>query len=154
MQTLPTVYPCKSKEELSKQVLDVNKALADFYKNLPDELFSSKAIPDGWSIKRNMKHVISTNASFGLWIGLPTFILKLRGKPNANQPIIEALDPTNRHGITNYGVYEKSNSSDSGKKDKLLNLIQSSAEKVNSKMYVSSFRQISLKDYLVLLLIF
>lgn len=130
METLPTIYACKTKEELGKQVLDVNKSLANFYKNIPDEYFSSDAIPEGWSVCRNMKHVISTNITFAFWLGLPPFILKLRGKPKKNQPTVEQLDPTNRHGITYYGKYEKSKSFNPKQKEKLLALIESSAEKV------------------------
>lgn len=134
MQTLPTIYLCQNKEELFKQVLDVHKAIADFYRDLPDEFFFSKAIPDGWSIRRNMKHVISTNVTFGFWIGLPLFILKLRGKPKAKQPTVEALDPTNRHGITNYGKYEKSNSTNPRKKRILLKMIHASAQGLNKQI--------------------
>jgi hypothetical protein len=133
VKTLPILYPCKTKEELFKQVLDVNQAIADFYKSIPDDIFSGKAIPDGWTVKRNMKHVISTNANFGMWIGFPLFILKLRGKPKSKQPTIEQLDPTNRHGITNYGKYEKSNPNPK-EKEKLLLLIRSSAEKLNRQI--------------------
>ncbi len=133
VQKLPTIYPCKTKEELFKQVLEVNQAIADFYKNIPDDIFASKAIPDGWSVRRNMKHVISTNANFGIWVGLPPFILKLWGKPKASQPTIEQLDPTSRHGITNYGKYEKSNPNPK-EKAKLLLLIQASAEKLNGQI--------------------
>lgn len=130
VETLPTIYACKTKEELCKQVLDVNKSLANFYKNIPDEYFSSDAIPEGWSVRRNMKHVISTNITFAFWLGLPPFILKLRGKPKKNQPTVEQIDPTNRHGITYYGKYEKSKSFNPKQKEKLLALIESSAEKV------------------------
>ncbi|MBP7281662.1 MAG: DinB family protein [Leptospiraceae bacterium] len=131
MQTLPTIYECKTKEELYKQVLDVHQAIIDFYRAVPDEFFGSRAIPDGWTVRRNMKHVVSTNISFGFWVGLPSFILKLFGKPKTKQPTIEALDPTNRHGITDYGKYEKSNSANPKKKEMLLKLIESSAHKMN-----------------------
>ena len=134
VQTLPTIYPCKTKEELCKQVLEVNQALVNFYKELPDDVFVGDAIPDGWSVRRNMKHVISTNNSFAIWIGLPSFLLKLRGKPKAKQPTIEQLDPTNRHGITSYGKYQKNNSANSQEKAKLLQMILSSAEKVNRQI--------------------
>ncbi len=130
VQTLPTIYPCKTKEELCKQVLEVNQALVNFYKELPDDVFTGDAIPDGWSVRRNMKHVISTNNIFAKWFGLPTYILKLRGKPKAKQPTIEQLDPTNRHGITSYGKYQKNNSFNAQEKAKLLQLILVSAEKV------------------------
>ena len=65
-----------------------------------------------------------------LWFGLPSFLLKLRGKPKLEQPTIEQLDPTNRHGITNYGKYQKNNSANLQEKAKLLQMILSSAEKV------------------------
>ncbi len=134
MQTLPTIYECKTKEELYKQVLDVHKAIADFYRSLPDDIFGCRAIPDGWSVRRNMKHVISTNFAFGVWVGLPSFILKIFGKPKAKQPTIEALDPTNRHGITNYGRYERTKSPNPKKKEMLLRLIEKSAHKLNKQI--------------------
>lgn len=134
MQTLPTVYPCKTKEELQKQVLDVHQSIADFYRSLPDDIFGCRAIPDGWSVKRNMKHVISTNFIFGVWIGLPTSILKIFGKPKAKQPTIDEIVATNRLGITNYGRYENSKSANPEKKSLLLNKIMASAEKLNKQI--------------------
>jgi uncharacterized damage-inducible protein DinB len=131
VQTLPTIYQCNSKDELKTQVINVHKALAEFYKNLPDEIFESPAIPDGWSVKRNMKHVISTNNLFSILIGLPRFLFKLLGKPKSDQPTVEKLDPTNRHGITNYGNYTKSTSRHIQRKEKLLQAIIVSAEKIN-----------------------
>lgn len=134
MKPFPTIYPCQTKEELYKQVTDVHKAIADFYRSLPPELFDCHAVPDGWSVKRNMKHVISTNYSFGFWVGLPAFILKLRGKPKEKQLSIDAIVPTNRSGITNYGRYEKSHPIHLHRRDKLLEMIPISAEKLNGNI--------------------
>lgn len=135
MRTLPTIYPCKNKEEISKQVIEVHKAIADFYKNIPIEYFTNDAMPEGWSVRRNMKHVISTNSSFGLWIGLPKFILKIWRRPIQKQPTIEQLEPTNRRGITNYGKYEKNATTYlEEQKQKLLQSIEASAEKVTRQI--------------------
>ncbi|HMV42061.1 MAG TPA: DinB family protein [Leptospiraceae bacterium] len=133
MQTLPTIYPCKNKEDLAKQVIEVHKSIAEFYRSIPDEYFSGDAIPEGWTVRRNMKHVISTNGSFGFWIGLPKFIFKIWRKPSAKQPTIEQLEPTNRRGITYYGKYEK-NQANKEEKEKLLELINASAAKVASQI--------------------
>lgn len=134
MKNLPTIYQSKTKEELLKQVLDVHQAIAEFYRSIPEGYFESNAIPDGWSVRRNMKHVIGTNKAFGFFIGLPTFLLKILGKPKAKQPTVDQIDPTNRHGITNYGRYEKTNSANSLKKEKLLRSIQSSAIYINKQI--------------------
>jgi len=67
-------------------------------------------------------------------IGLPSFLLRLFGKPKAKQPTIEELNPTNRNGITDYGRYERSNSFNSKAKEMLLSEIEISAVKLNKQI--------------------
>lgn len=131
MSVLPTIYQCKTREELKTQITDVHKSLAEYYKSLPDDLFESIAIPEGWTIKKNMKHVVSTNGNFSVWIGLPCFFLKLLGKPKPKQLTVEQINPSNRPGITNFGKYGAPSSPKPKKKEKLLKAIICSAEKLN-----------------------
>jgi uncharacterized damage-inducible protein DinB len=128
MIALPIVIECKSKDEIIQQTMDVNRAIFNFYKEVPDNLLDSPAIPDGWSIKKNMKHVISTNNGLGrIWFSLPNFLLKLWFKPRIPQINIEKIDPTNRHGITDYGRYFPGRSHFE-EKEKLLSQILTSSE--------------------------
>lgn len=130
METLPIVHDCKTKEELIEQANSVHKAIAEFYKNIPDNLFNGEAIPDGWSVKRNMKHVVSTNVFFAKWIGLPAFILKRFPKPSEKQLNAQTMVVTNRKGITDYGKYNTSRHPHLFLKEKLLKAISASNEKL------------------------
>ncbi len=130
MYTLPTVHFSDNKEDLLKQVRYVHKEIVEFYKSTPDELFSTNPIPEGWSIKRNMKHVISSNKIFSIWIGAPRSFLKLFGKPKKATPSVDKIIPTNRLNITDYGKYSKNSPFPPGEKEKLIQGIFASAEKV------------------------
>jgi len=105
MIVFPTVNASETKSELIQQIKDVNDFLFQFYKDSPNQLFLSNAVPDGWSIKRNLKHCTSSNITFGWWIGLPPFFIKLLGKPKTDNVTMESIRATNRFGITDYGKY-------------------------------------------------
>lgn len=134
MIALPVVCACKTKEELIKQVKEVGNALVQFYKELPDELFSSPAIPDGWSIEKNMKHIVKSNNGLGLWIGLPKSVLKMRGTPNKEQPPVQELRPTNRPELFDYGQYAEPSKPNPFQKDFLLKRLRHSFEKLIPKI--------------------
>lgn len=137
MNPFPKVLSSETKSELIQQVKEVNDFLFQFYKDSPDLLFESSAIPEGWSIKRNLKHCTSSNYIFGWWIGLPVFILKLFGKPKNHHISIEAIKGTNRFGISDYGKYIESIQTNPIDKQKLLEEFKKSSEyfikKIDSK---------------------
>ena len=120
MIVFPSVHVSETKLELIQQIKDVNDFLYQFYKDSPNQLFFSNAIPDGWSIKRNLKHCTSSNFTFGWWIGLPPFFIKLLGKPKTVNVTIESIRATNRYGITDYGKYLPVNDFNTDEKNKLL----------------------------------
>jgi hypothetical protein len=132
MNSFPVVYDVNTKEELIIQVRSVNSSLIDFYMNVPEDLLFAEAIPSGWTVARNMKHVSSTNNSFSFWIGLPNFFLKYYSKPSLKQLSAAEIVPTNRPNISNYGTYYKLKSKNSNLEEKknLLDKIQFSNEKV------------------------
>ncbi|MCB1192702.1 MAG: DinB family protein [Leptospiraceae bacterium] len=131
MYTLPTVHFSENKEDLIQQVRDVHNAIVEFYRSTPDEFFTTDPIPEGWSIKRNMKHVASSNKIFSVWIGAPRFFLKLFGKPKKNPPPpVEKIIPTNRLNITDYGKYSRKRHNTPEDREKLVREILASAEKV------------------------
>ncbi len=134
MKQFPTVTYSETKEELIEQFISVHDFLYEFYKETPLGYFNSKGFPDGWSIKRNLKHVISSNYSFGIWIGIPTFILKLFGKIKKAHYNIDKVHPTNRKGITDYGRYLKSEKNSQLEKDKLLSQLKESCEHICKKI--------------------
>lgn len=120
MIVFPSVIASKTKLELIQQVMDVNDFLFQFYKDSPNHLFLSNAVPDGWSIKRNLKHCTSSNIYFGWWIGLPPLFIKLLGKPKKDKVSIERIRATNRFGITDYGKYLPGEEVKAEEKTKLL----------------------------------
>ena len=126
----PEIHHCKSKDEIIKQIQIAHEAIEQFYRNLPDDAFLANAIPDGWSVKKNMKHVSSTNNFFSLYISLPKFLLRLFGKPKTPQVPIEKLNPTNRPIVKDYGKYTKKDPFVSGEKEKYLKAIIDSSEKL------------------------
>ncbi len=131
MKALPVIYLCKTKEELLKQFNEVNRSLIQFYKDIPEEFYSHKAIPDGWTVERNIKHSISTNKIFTFWMSLPKFFLKLVGKPRTQIIDLSEIDPTNRHGISSYGKYEKTDKkSNPQKKETLLKDLEIAIQKL------------------------
>ena len=119
MKSFPNVHLSETKQDLIKQVTEIGNFLHEFYKETPDELFVSRAIPDGWTIKRNLKHVISTNISFGWWVGAPLFFLKLFGKVNHKQLSIDKIYPSNRK-LKDYGKYDPNDRSSQPNKIQLL----------------------------------
>jgi hypothetical protein len=120
MIVFPTVNASETKSELIQQIKDVNDFLFQFYKDSPNQLFLSNAVPDGWSIKRNLKHCTSSNITFGWWIGLPPFFIKILGKPKTDNVTMERIRATNRFGITDYGKYLTGEEVTSEEKTKLL----------------------------------
>ncbi len=130
MTLLPEIYSCKTKEEMLKQITDVHNAIVNFYREIPDNAFQKNAIPDGWSVKKNMKHIISSNYLFARYIGLPRFFIKLLGKPDSPQKAIDKISPTNRPSIKDYGKYTEREVYKLGLKEKLLQDITESSEKL------------------------
>jgi hypothetical protein len=134
MQAFPTVYPCSTKKDLMKQVTDVHKVLMEFYKSIPDDVFNSKGLPDGWSPKGNALHVIGSNNGFGLWLTIPSSVLKYFFKPRKIPHTIEELKATNRFGISNYGRYKESKPLSPEKREKIIQAILDSADKLNRRI--------------------
>lgn len=130
MNTLPTVHYSETREDLIQQIRDIHHAIVEFYKQTPNELFSTRPIPEGWSIKGNMKHVISSNKIFSSWIGAPGWFLKIFGKPKKKPLPIEKIVPTNRLNVTDYGQYTKHSPAKPGEKEKLIEGIYASTEKL------------------------
>jgi len=126
MTQFPNVEYNENKEDLIKQYNLINDFLYEFYKSTPLEYFNSKGYPEGWSVKRNLKHVISSNYSFGKWIGAPSSFLKLFGKVRKPHLLVDKIKPTNRNGITDYGRYLKSENNKQEEKDKLLQQLNES----------------------------
>jgi uncharacterized damage-inducible protein DinB len=134
VKTLPAVQNSTNKEDLSRQIREVHQALVDFYSEIPDTMLDSEAIPDGWTVKRNMKHIISTNMGFAFWIGLPAFILRLFPKPYPNQPTVEEIFVSNRKGNFDYGKYAKPGRPHPRHKEQLLKAILFSSEKLQKSL--------------------
>ncbi len=134
MTHFPTVTYSETKQDLINQFYSIHTFLYEFYKETPLEFFNSKGYPDGWSIKRNLKHVISSNYSFGIWIGAPSFFLKLFGKIKHSHRFVDKINATNRNGITDYGKYFKSESNQQSEKDELLKQLQESCEHICKKI--------------------
>jgi hypothetical protein len=127
------VHSCKTKAEVLEQLEAAQKAIMDFYRSVPYEKLNCPGVPEGWSPARNMKHVISTNKFFGLWIGLPAWFLRLFGKPDPRKTV-EASSPTNRPGITDYGTYPGSYPAKPGQKEELLRQIDESGKKFGARI--------------------
>lgn len=126
----PEIHHCKTKEAIFEQIQKTHEAIVNFYRSLPDDMLSSNAIPEGWSMKRNMKHVVGTNHFFAMFMSFPKFVFKLFGKPKSPQTPIEQLSPTNRPIIKDYGKYTKRDSFKTGEKEKILDSILKSSEKL------------------------
>jgi hypothetical protein len=143
MNHFPKVHSSETKMELIQQVKEVNDFLYQFYKDSPDLLFESSAVPEGWSIRRNLKHCTSSNYIFGWWIGLPVFILKLLGKPKIHEISIEAIKGTNRFGITDYGKYIESDKTNPLEKQKLLEEFNKSRDYFIKKIESKSIEELN-----------
>lgn len=132
--TFPVVYNCKTKEDLLRQISEVNDVIVEFYKKVPLNIPQKDAIPDGWSLKKNMKHVINSNNFFSKFIGLPKFLIKIFGKPKNPQIPLEKISPTNRPNITDYGKYTGKENFSTGEKEKIIQNILKSSEKLKNSV--------------------
>lgn len=120
MANFPSVQTVNNKEELILEVKRIHEFLYEFYEGIPIEYFNGNAIPEGWTPRQNLKHLISSNKYFGLWIGAPRFLLSLLGKPKEGQIPIEKISATNRKGIKDYGKYRKDPNPNPRDKEELL----------------------------------
>lgn len=132
MRILPQIYFADTKEKLLEEIDIVHKEIILFYREVPDELYSAIAIPDGWTVERNIKHIISSNRIFAKWLALPRFFLKLWIKPNPVQPKLEEILTTNRPKFFDYGKYIYKKSKKIKDKESLLTKVQESADKLKS----------------------
>lgn len=131
--SFPQIHSSPTKAGIISQIESTQKALLDFYRSFPDDKLNSPGVPEGWSAARNMKHVVSTYGYFGVWIGLPKWLLRLFGKPGLVKPV-EEQSPTNRPGITDYGTYPGKHPATPGQKEKLLARIEESGNKFRAKV--------------------
>ncbi|MBE7412444.1 MAG: hypothetical protein L6Q54_07970 [Leptospiraceae bacterium] len=159
--SLPEIHSCSNKEDLLKQIIDSHQALVNFYKEIPSTIFQDGAIPDGWSVKKNMKHVISSTNLFTLYLKLPKFFMKIFGKPKKNQKPIEEVVPTNRPNIKDFGKYTTAEIYKPREKEKIIQGILDSAEKLkksvekfseNELNNLSVFLGISLRNFILIVL--
>ncbi len=129
MQTLPILRHSRTIPDLENQIREVHRSLADFYRSVPLDLFTSDGVPEGWSAKRNLMHVTKTNFLIVIWSKLPKWVLRIWPKPN-NTDSLERLQATNRPGISEYGSYLKSEPFSEQEREKLIEKMLLSSEKV------------------------
>lgn len=129
MQTLPTVQFSRTVPELETQIRETHKSLADFYRSVPLDLFNADGKPEGWSPKRNLKHVTKTNNLILIWAKLPRWFIGLWPKPK-NTDSVEKLRPTNRPGLTEYGSYTKSDPFTEEERERMIEEMLLSSENV------------------------
>lgn len=128
MRALPTVVFSPTREDLLAQIDSVHEALVEFFREVPAEFLLSAGDPDGWSVAKNMGHIASTNRLMAHYIGMPTILLLLMGRPPREQPTVEDLRPTNRPHMHDYGCYHRGRSCRLPRRERALLAIANSAE--------------------------
>lgn len=101
---LPEIHNCSTKEEMVAETDRVRDGLLTYLESLPPEDLFMRAVPEGWSIYKNFLHSAKTNRFMAKYLGAPSMVLKLKGKP-AKKADITKISPTNRK-VSNYGHYE------------------------------------------------
>ncbi|MBW7857876.1 MAG: hypothetical protein H3C43_06225 [Leptonema sp. (in: Bacteria)] len=134
MTPLPTVVFSKTNAELIQQIGDIHNQLAAFYRSIPADRMMVDAEPRGWPAFKNIKHSASINKVFAFYVGLPVWLLRLRGKPRRPNVTLDILVPTNRPQITDHGSYPKGEPIDSNRLNTLLVELLRSSEKLKKSV--------------------
>jgi len=104
MQPLPNVHSCETRAQLIDQIELINEAVLRFLAEVPDELLTARAYPEGWTVARNVKHALGFQKFTAFYLGLPSWLLRLPGKARQPQKPIEKISATNREP-GDYGLY-------------------------------------------------
>jgi hypothetical protein len=129
VKELPELKDCKTKAEMIEQCDITCKAVLDFIDEVPEGYLRAKADPSGWTTEENLKHAATTLGIIASWVGAPTFILKLRGKPKIKTISLSKIPVTNRPTHYDYGSYPKPGKPAKHLKEKLKKLIVNKCEK-------------------------
>ena len=114
-----------------RQCDEVHRAIVDFLNEIPDELLSAPAYPEGWSAAKNMQHIIRSNRWFARYIGMPSWLFKLFGKPKKPNLKVEDLRATNCPRNFDYGSYPTPAAVKEGLKERLAADLLESARAMN-----------------------
>ncbi|MBE7439277.1 MAG: DinB family protein [Spirochaetales bacterium] len=87
-----------------EQIDSVNEAILRFLAEVPDELLAAPAYPEGWTVARNVKHALGFQKFTAFYLGLPSWLIRLLGRPRQPQKPIEKISATNRE-VAEYGLY-------------------------------------------------
>jgi hypothetical protein len=118
MRSLPELVYSKDKNELINQMDRIHRELAEFYRELPLNRINLPADPEGWSARKNLHHITAINRLIAGYIGLPVWLLRLRGKPPSDARKFEDIVPTNRPRISDYGTYRQGKALDPQQRDR------------------------------------
>lgn len=127
MRSLPVIVFSKNKAELVEQIDRVHRELAEFYRELPLDRMLVPADPLGWSARKNLHHIASTNRTMARYIGLPGWVLRMMGRPANASLTVEQIVPTNRPHITDHGTYRTGRTLDAKRLDRDINDLLESA---------------------------
>lgn len=128
MRALPTVILSSTREELLAQIDSVHFELIEFYRQVPADLMLTSADPDGWSVMKNMRHIISTNRYMAAYIGMPAFLLRFFGRPPRELPGLADMRVTNRPHVLDHGCYHAGRLCSEHRRERALAGIARSAE--------------------------
>lgn len=142
MTPLPTVIYSKTKAELIHQIQDIHNQLISFYRSIPADRMIIDAEPRGWPAFKNIKHSTSINKVFAFYVGLPVWLLRLRGKPRRPNLTLDTLVPTNRPQITDHGTYPKGAVIQSKRLDETLSSLLKSSNRLIKSVETKSEDQL------------
>jgi hypothetical protein len=101
----PVITISENKADLIKQIEDIYSFFNEFFLSIPLGYYSKNAIPEGWKIETNIKHLVTTTYLATYWLNAPNFFLKLFGVYKPKKIKIEKKMVTNRPGLDDYGKY-------------------------------------------------
>lgn len=130
MRPLPTVRDCPTKPELLEHIREVHEGISAFVREIPPELLNGSAYPEGWTAARNVRHVAKTTRLVASWVGAPSWLMRLWGRPSKPNARASDLEPTNRPHMTDYGHYDRARAATPAELEKLIVLLDSARDRL------------------------
>ena len=135
---LPEIIFSKTKDDLLQQIDHVTGKIAEFFAILPADKLLVGADPTGWPAVKNLKHITSVNNVMAFYIGLPSLILRLLGRPLHCDLAVEEMLPTNRPLVSDHGRYTTGKPIDAPALDALIQNYRKSGQKLKKSVSLKS----------------